>query len=514
MEDIINVLNPINMVKLGKEATKNNEPKDKAREENNRDTGVFSNLVEKQNDRKLQINNKSEKDNKSPNNKSDEKLSITEPQEAVQLDQIVDATIDQLNSLGLNILNNPIIINTQVNPVPVVNQIGGNLNNINIDNFSLNKPFVTNEGQIVNLEMLPGKDSKLADSMNNINSEQNNANVPFAESYSALLLDKVINAEQERHPQILQPNIQSLKNITEVGDNKENNIPEKLQVLVKNASTQNNPKISAAELISESLLAASSNLENNIPVQVKIISDATHEKVNPVLSNISPVENTDVKSVEESNELNISQIAEEITNTTADTNKENFDLSENTNNDSNLSSNENQLSSDASTIGNQYNIKESFNVKSVEYTPIANEITDITPVEQVKINVERAIKDGDSKITVQLKPATLGQVDINLQINDQGTAHILISVEKAETLELLQKDVKNLEKTLAEVGIKTDTSTLNFSLRDERNHQQNGNKFYYTQFNNYDDHDDLYEPLAALNGYGKSFGNGKLDIRV
>jgi hypothetical protein len=416
--------------------------------------------------------------------------------------------------LGLNILNNPIIINTQVNPVSVANQVGGNLNNINTDNFSLNKPLALDELQVANLEMLPVKNTWLADNIIDINSEQNNANVPFAESYSALLLDKVINAEQERQPQIQQPNIQSLKNITEVDDNKENTISEKLQVLVKNASTQNNPKISAAELISESLLAASNNLENNVPVQVKVTSDAIQEKVNPVLSNISPVENTDVKSVEESNELNISQITDEVTNTNADTNKENFDLNENTNNDNNLSSNENQLSNDASTIGNQYNIKESFNIKSAEYTPITNEIIDITPVEQVKINVERAIKDGDSKITVQLKPMALGQVDINMQINDQGTAHILISVEKAETLELLQKDVKNLEKTLAEVGIKTDTSTLNFSLRDERNHQQNGNKFYYTQFNNYDDHDDLYEPLAALNGYGKSFGNGKLDIRV
>jgi hypothetical protein len=41
---------------------------------------------------------------------------------------------------------------------------------------------------------------------------------------------------------------------------------------------------------------------------------------------------------------------------------------------------------------------------------------------------------------------------------------ISITAEKLETLEMLQKDARNLEKVLNDVGLRADNSTLSFSL--------------------------------------------------
>ena len=43
--------------------------------------------------------------------------------------------------------------------------------------------------------------------------------------------------------------------------------------------------------------------------------------------------------------------------------------------------------------------------------------------------------------------------------------HAHLTVEKAETLDLLQKDAKALEQALKDAGLDADSDTLNFSLK-------------------------------------------------
>ena len=44
----------------------------------------------------------------------------------------------------------------------------------------------------------------------------------------------------------------------------------------------------------------------------------------------------------------------------------------------------------------------------------------------------------------------------------------VISVEKPETLEWLKRDAQHLERALQEAGVKTDSGSLNFTLREQR----------------------------------------------
>lgn len=94
----------------------------------------------------------------------------------------------------------------------------------------------------------------------------------------------------------------------------------------------------------------------------------------------------------------------------------------------------------------------------------------MTPVDQVSVRIAQASKQLPARINIQLEPAELGRVEIRMEVLN-GNAKVVISVDKPETMELLQRDAKSLEKALAESGIKTDAGNLNFNLRGEGQHQ-------------------------------------------
>lgn len=87
-------------------------------------------------------------------------------------------------------------------------------------------------------------------------------------------------------------------------------------------------------------------------------------------------------------------------------------------------------------------------------------------VDQVVVRVAHALKDDSKKITIHLEPASLGKVDVRLDFSHDGKTHVSILVDRAETLELLQRDAKQLQTALNDVGVKADAGSLNFSMRD------------------------------------------------
>lgn len=84
---------------------------------------------------------------------------------------------------------------------------------------------------------------------------------------------------------------------------------------------------------------------------------------------------------------------------------------------------------------------------------------------QLAVQINRAVVDGQEKIVVNLKPGTLGRVAVNLEVGHDNRIIAVISVEKADTLDLLQRDVRTLERALQEAGLKTDSGSLSFNLQ-------------------------------------------------
>lgn len=85
--------------------------------------------------------------------------------------------------------------------------------------------------------------------------------------------------------------------------------------------------------------------------------------------------------------------------------------------------------------------------------------------EQVALSIQRSLRDGGGNITLQLSPAELGRIHLKLKIDEENNVQASVVVERPATLELLQRDMKALERALQEAGLKAGPGDLSFSLQ-------------------------------------------------
>lgn len=95
------------------------------------------------------------------------------------------------------------------------------------------------------------------------------------------------------------------------------------------------------------------------------------------------------------------------------------------------------------------------------------------PAEQLSMRLPHAVADGKRAIQVHLHPAELGSIDVKMQWQgDRMTAQFL--VERPETLQLLQRDMPALERSLNLAGVNVDSGSLQFSLRQQQDQGRSG----------------------------------------
>jgi len=95
-----------------------------------------------------------------------------------------------------------------------------------------------------------------------------------------------------------------------------------------------------------------------------------------------------------------------------------------------------------------------------------------TPAMQVGLSIGKAAANGQNRFTLRLDPPDLGRVEVKMEVSNDGNLRAMIRTDSRETLELLQRDARTLERALLETGLKTDSGSLNFSLSQNG---QNGN---------------------------------------
>ncbi|MGV3651187.1 MAG: flagellar hook-length control protein FliK [Devosia sp.] len=86
-------------------------------------------------------------------------------------------------------------------------------------------------------------------------------------------------------------------------------------------------------------------------------------------------------------------------------------------------------------------------------------------VPQVAFEIARQVQAGQSRFQIRLDPPELGRIDVRLEIDGGGAVNARLTVEKAETLDLLQRDQRTLERALAQAGLEGSRTTLEFSLK-------------------------------------------------
>lgn len=88
---------------------------------------------------------------------------------------------------------------------------------------------------------------------------------------------------------------------------------------------------------------------------------------------------------------------------------------------------------------------------------------------QVGLQISKAIADGENTFKLTLNPPELGRVEARLEFSGDRVVKAHIVAENRETLNLLQRDAHILEKALSESGLRTDSGSLSFSLKQQDN---------------------------------------------
>ncbi len=143
--------------------------------------------------------------------------------------------------------------------------------------------------------------------------------------------------------------------------------------------------------------------------------------------------------------------------------------------------------------------------------------TQQVPVNNVALQIAARAQNGAKRFDIQLDPPELGRIDVRLDVGKDGSVNTHIAVERSETLDLMQRDARALEKALNEAGLNMKEGNLQFSLKEE-GFQGEGFEFE-DQANGADDEDDEIQSLNmdiehVMNLYRQSGGATGLDIRV
>jgi len=96
----------------------------------------------------------------------------------------------------------------------------------------------------------------------------------------------------------------------------------------------------------------------------------------------------------------------------------------------------------------------------------------------IAFEMVRQMRDGSSRFQIRLDPPEMGKIDVKMHMDGAGNVHARLSVERADTLDLLQRDSRSLERALQQAGLDGGRTNLEFSLKQNPFAGQNGQNSY------------------------------------
>lgn len=139
-----------------------------------------------------------------------------------------------------------------------------------------------------------------------------------------------------------------------------------------------------------------------------------------------------------------------------------------------------------------------------------------SPTQSVAIQIAAKAQNGAQQFEIRLNPPELGRVDVRLEFTKDGQVNTHLIIERPETLEMLSKDARQLEKALGQAGVNIESDGLTFSLQDQgdTNKQAHDQSDNFTNSENSNDRteepivqidpDTIYRQLSATSGLDMS----------
>lgn len=140
--------------------------------------------------------------------------------------------------------------------------------------------------------------------------------------------------------------------------------------------------------------------------------------------------------------------------------------------------------------------------------------TAAVPIAGLAVAIVARAQEGSNQFDIKLTPPELGRIDVQLNVDSNGQVTSHMTVERPETLQLLQSQQPQLQQALEQAGLTTADNGLQFSLRDQSfTGQNNGSGSQSTPTQLVIPEPEL-APIAATQIYTRlGLGSG-IDIRV
>jgi flagellar hook-length control protein FliK len=108
-------------------------------------------------------------------------------------------------------------------------------------------------------------------------------------------------------------------------------------------------------------------------------------------------------------------------------------------------------------------------IPTTSSAPIAGPTSTTTaiPIAGLAVEIAAHAHAGKNRFEIRLDPPELGRIDVRLDVDRDGKVTSRVVVDRPETLDILQRDAPELERSLQEAGLKTADNALQFSLRDQ-----------------------------------------------
>ena len=124
--------------------------------------------------------------------------------------------------------------------------------------------------------------------------------------------------------------------------------------------------------------------------------------------------------------------------------------------------------------------------------------------------ISRNFAAGQDSFNVRLNPSELGRVDVRVINNDDGTVSTQIRVERSETLDLFQRDIRALERTLQQSGVKLGSDGIDLSLKDNGTDQGGNSQAFDNDFDGQGEHAQNSDPALEADDANQQLNNDGL----
>ena len=136
--------------------------------------------------------------------------------------------------------------------------------------------------------------------------------------------------------------------------------------------------------------------------------------------------------------------------------------------------------------------------------------------EQISVKILKAIQAGNDHIKIQLKPAELGRVEVKMEMGHDGRVMAIVTADSKETLDLLRRDVSDLQRALSDTGLELNSGDLTFNLRGDQGGLANSEP----KLKNKDSEeetltqDNVLEDMQEIFYENRSILSGRIDVKA